>query len=837
MPEVSHLKNLSSLVGEKLRGGDYEGAIEAFRKSIAIKEDWSSYQGLGWLLLKTNKSQEAIDTFGKSIKLKEDWNSYRGLGSALFNTNQFEAAREAFGKSLCLKEDWSSYQGLGGALINTHQFPEAIEAFRKSLALKSDWSSYQGLGWALFNTDAYGEAIDAFSKALSRKEDWNSYQGLGWSLIHSKQFLGALEAFRKSIVLKEDWYTYQGLATVLFNTKHFVEAGEAFSKSIELKEDWNSYHGLGSALLIRRHFPEAIHIFRKSIELKEDWNSYHGLGSALFQLEKYSESIDAFEKSLALNKSWNSYHGLGSALFQLEKYKDALDAFRKSIDLKEDWNSYFSLGNLFIKVKRELDALEVFSRSWTMNKDRRLLKIIPQAFLKSYPEYYNIFSAWLKLRKNKFLVKKEIDLINHSKNYLALMHGAISSGYVNPLLFRCYSVCSYTPLWPITVNKLDEVMNPNTSNQIKKLPQLLEVENIISFGDSHGKIFLNHRSIKHISLRTGTAYNINNPNSSSGSHKHIIDTLKEYKPENTAVILTLGEVDIRVHVHRQSRMQNRIPELIIIDIVKNYTQFIERLNSIGYMVLLNLPHTGGGQSQSSVSEEERNDICSYLNELLIQECSKRRVKYASLYKIVVDPITRKNKNIFFYDPHHVHLPTSPIGKSLQSILLNQFLHKSELVRKSSSSKIDINVICRILATNIPGWINLESLYSNNFIAASKVINDSEKYFALLELPFPILPSKITLQFESLYKNVAISSNCYSIYECCNPFDLPEQNVYEGRPVVDEKDIGQKIKIEHDFSEHTFTNMHARYIFISILNAEGIRFTKIGISRMRHVELN
>ncbi len=187
----------------KYKNRDYQGAIDSFSQSIAIQENWDSYRGLGWALMKTNQHVEAIDAFRQSLALKKDWSSYQGLGGTLFNTKQYREAIDAFRKSLALKEDWNSYLGLGTALLKTNQYSEAIDAFRKSLALKEDWNSYLGLGTALLRTNQYSEAINAFRKSLEHEENWSSFNGLGLALLKTNQLEESIDSFTRSVALKE----------------------------------------------------------------------------------------------------------------------------------------------------------------------------------------------------------------------------------------------------------------------------------------------------------------------------------------------------------------------------------------------------------------------------------------------------------------------------------------------------------------------------------------------------------------------------------------------------------------------------------------------------------
>ncbi len=203
MAHPNEIENLRTLATKTFEAGNYQEAIDVFRKSLAIKEDWSSFQGLGSALLRTNQCSEAIGAFRKSLAIKEDWGSYLGLGWSLFNEHRNQEAIDAFRKSLEIKEDWMSYLGLGSTLLRTNQYSEAIDAFQKSIAFKEDYLSYQGLGSALLKSNQYADAVEAFQSSIALKEDWNSFHSLGWALLKSNQKEEAIQAFKKSVSLEE----------------------------------------------------------------------------------------------------------------------------------------------------------------------------------------------------------------------------------------------------------------------------------------------------------------------------------------------------------------------------------------------------------------------------------------------------------------------------------------------------------------------------------------------------------------------------------------------------------------------------------------------------------
>ncbi len=246
---------------------------------------------------------ESIILFRQSLALNENWQSYQGLGLALNNIGQHEPAVDAFKKSLALKENWESYQGFAILLLKTKQYQEAINAFNKSLALQENWVSYQGLALVLLETKQYQEAINAFNKSLALKENWYSYQRLALAFFISKQYQEAINAFNKSLALQENWESCQGLAIALFHVEQYKEAINEFNKSLQMQENWISYLVLATALLRTKQYQKAIGAFNKSLALQEHLESYQGLATALLRTKQYQEAMVAIYKLYSAQKS------------------------------------------------------------------------------------------------------------------------------------------------------------------------------------------------------------------------------------------------------------------------------------------------------------------------------------------------------------------------------------------------------------------------------------------------------------------------------------------------------------------------------------------------------
>ncbi len=753
------------------------------------------------------------------------------------------------------EENSLTLSDLGWKLYKNNQFLEAIEAFKKSIDEYEDWQSYLGLGWSLFSTNKFLDAIHFFRKSIALKEDWNSYNGLGSSLYKANQFNQSIAAFSKSIELKETWNSYNGLGWVLYNSKRYADSIRAFKKSGELHENWNTLRGLALGLTKLNKLEEAIGIFTRSLELRKEWSSYNGLGIALIKNNQFLEAIDAFKKAIELEEDMSCFHGIGISLIKLGRYSEAIVFLSKALSIQETYDSYFALGSAFQKQELYLKALVAYRKAWAMNNDEALLCEVYICITNLFPNDLFQLKILDQIFRTFLMSHDYSDLRDKTSEAFQDLFHLINNRSLNPIFLWLYSakLTSRSKLFCLkdynqTKHKfhlLEHSIN-ESSFKLKAFSDKGAV--ILSFGDSHSDIFSCNPSITHLRVGSGTAYNLNNDSSSSGTRIKILSRLKLYLASKTYIILTFGEIDLRAHVYKQSSIQNKLPELVVNDVVSNYMEFIDELMSLGFKVLVNGPHCGGGIRQSSSSEEERNYICEYLNRELMRETEFRKIPFATLYDLVVDPISRRNIREFYFDDNHLYPPTTPIGKQLQSILINRLFENQTLFCDTTKSFVDkssfidpridkkiikgdsLSIACRVLASNIPILSQYDSFETGTFFSLSIPFISNDPYHALIELPFPILLKNISLVFSSNDSCKFPISLCSAIYQGCDISLCPNEYIFNSEVHHSRRIASSKIEIIHDFTQFQFVNKHSRHFFLSISNASYLSLEMISIAR-------
>lgn len=794
MSETKHNSQISNKAWELFNAKNYDEAIIFFIKSNAQKKFWYTEYGLGWALFYKRKYNEAQEVFKSSIKLRAYWHSYYGLASCLFRLREFEQSIYNFHCSLKLKDNWSTCEGLGWALFNTNEFVNAIYFFKKSIKQKKNYDSYIGLGWCYFKTGFSKESIEAFYKALELQEVWDSYLGLGSAFLESKQN-------RKAIYF--------------------------FQKSLELKENPNSYQGMGTAYINQRKYNEAIISFKKALALREEWVSYQGLGWALVKNQQYEKSIPMFKKSVEMNKDWNSYRGIGYAYFKLSIFKEAIKAFKLSIGLMEYYDSYRLLGISQNKEGYKYDSIINFKKSLIIKKDHSILAYIDSSIKKLDESDFSLLYELLKILNKSYIYNFNVNNNIFNTNFLELLQTQLESKNINPLIpYRISKEIDY--FTKEKVYKTEEVRIDLRKIAKLKMEPKFNNKKILSFGDSHGYIFSSNESIEHKHVNAGTAYQINNRKSTSGANYNILNSLKGYEPKNTIIILTFGEIDLRGHIQKQSWIQNLLPEIIIRDIISRYMDFVDYLLHHGYEVCINGPHCGGGEGQVGIAIEELNHYCNLFNFFLEKECDKREVNFATLMDIAINQVSKKNNSYIYRDPHHLMLPSTDIGKGLQNILLERLrlfsFSNSEDINFLKSNNIcspfieTLNIIYKILKSNIPGWQDVDYAVSTNEFISNEKITFNTKQYIFLEFPFPISLKEVNLLFHYQSEQPTIESICYAIYEDCNPFKKNQKNVFQSKGIVLNLDNESNLICSHNFNQYNSSHKYCKYLFITISGA-------------------
>ena len=770
----------------------------------------------------------SIDAFNQSIALKEYWDTYRLLGEAYLLANRITEAIDAFNKSIELEEHWDSYLGLAKAYLVKLNYASAIEAFNKSIALNKSPATYRGLGKALSLTKHFQAAIDAFKKSIDLEQHWDSYLGLGKAFLSRKKYSEAIDAFNKSIELQENWDSYLGLGEALFYTNNYSTAINCFNRSIALKSHWKAHQGLGWSQLYSKDYPAAINAFTNSIAHHEHWNSYRGLGEALFHIKKYPTAINAFNKSIALHEHWNSYQGLGWSLLRHNDFAQAIAVFNKSISLSEHWNAYRGLGNAFLHINEYRQALDAINNCYSINPSKEIEKQFCDIFSQSNSDVSNhktlipFFDCIISGEKDlaeaclvKYILCSSKSL---SIDTLILRHASLLMRDRDKVADK--SVETEFILKAIESN----VSEHESPNEISGLHRYV-------FGVSHSRIHFASPNTTVIECGAGTMYSIGSPESRTRHFQHINSALETINPENSVLIFEFGEVDIRNHVFKIAKRQNCSIRSVADLSVSRYIEFISSLKKRGYKIVIGGPHCGGGDSPSRTTAVERNDLCGYVNNILMRECSSRQLFFYTLFDVVVDQDLLTEIPGLYSDGFHLNLPPSKTGIALNSLVncrINRTLSMVESQYQPFQPEV-VSAQCILVASNIPGWRAGVAFYPGKEIVSGGVYFGIGEYLLLIELPFLLQPQEVALGF--MHPVNGIKTSIQGVLESWDISKEIDSNNIINSSLGPRHDLSLEADASHLFSARSVDDRMCRFLIINISTTlESNHLARIGIKR-------
>ena len=168
------------------------------------------------------------------------------------------------------------------------------------------------------------------------------------------------------------------------------------------------------------------------------------------------------------------------------------------------------------------------------------------------------------------------------------------------------------------------------------------------------------------------------------------------------------------------------------------------------------PHCGGGElGSATISSEERNDLCGYVNDSLALECLINGFYFFTLFDRVVNQKSLNEISELYYDHHHLCLPPSTTGYALNAILnsriqnsLSQFKSEYQCLQKE-----EVLAECNLIMSDIPGC-KAGIRFEQERNQASGLNLQVGQYLLLIKLPFLMHPKEVILKFKKPINNVS-----------------------------------------------------------------------------------
>jgi hypothetical protein len=183
--------------------------------------------------------------------------------------------------------------------------------------------------------------------------------------------------------------------------------------------------------------------------------------------------------------------------------------------------------------------------------------------------------------------------------------------------------------------------------------------NIYCVGDSHVMLFRDVPRFIIYWLGPATAYKLADKESTTNSNRRLMRIAKKVRKEDI-LLVCFGEIDCRVHVHKQTIENKRNMEDIVGDIMDRYVSVLKQLKlSVLNLCVLGISPAGRnydgvalGYSRYNLPASEHKKIKGVFNSKLRDACRKNKIPFIDIYSRTLDSAGYMSKK---YSGDNIHL--------------------------------------------------------------------------------------------------------------------------------------------------------------------------------------
>ena len=295
---------------------------------------------------------------------------------------------------------------------------------------------------------------------------------------------------------------------------------------------------------------------------------------------------------------------------------------------------------------------------------------------------------------------------------------------------------------------------------------------ILVVGDSHTSVFENISGFEIFYTGASTVFGLQKTNSTKNTKNKIFDKLAGTKPNDTALILAYGEIDIRNHLVKQSHLSGHGINKTCKDLALMYVQFAIQIQELGFKIFLYLPYGSGDYYLSYGSEKERNIsaylFCHYTKAI----AEKYGLQSFTLMSEIMDASEFLVNRNFLYDDIHLHCDSkSPLLSSqIKTLILSKLFtliqdesfrsHHAQLVLEKSIRSSDYRFDCLINLFSNKRPLMLHNQVSGTFLYPESFDFDKDKVYSYT---FDLKGNLALTQIEVL---LSIENNFFDSITCC-----------------------------------------------------------------------
>jgi tetratricopeptide (TPR) repeat protein len=374
-----------------LRRGDYEAAVEGFKKQISAAVGPSAVRGLAEALAATGKYDEALAALGAATDGDKSAPLQAAKGQILLRRGQLKEAEAAFRAAIAAGADnVEAWNRLGEALTKQGKLAEAKEAWTKVVSIYEEMSSedaeklspeaFVEMGLSLVGLNRYKEAHEVMFSSARDKDENNPALLLesGRIFLQKYNFPDSRDELKRAVeqnrrfadahvALAENY-----LEDFQVGTVRYAQAEKHVAEALAVNpQHAGALVARGALAWSDGNVEAAAADFRKAIELDPSSLRARGFLAACLYMKADEARLKQLEaESLAINPAGAElFHTLGAAIESKFRYRDVVRYCQRALELDaEHWPAYVTLAINCLRTGEEELGRKYLEKSWEHDK-------------------------------------------------------------------------------------------------------------------------------------------------------------------------------------------------------------------------------------------------------------------------------------------------------------------------------------------------------------------------------------------------------------------------------------------------------------------------------------
>lgn len=352
-PDTNEVNKLLALFSE----GNHAAAA-----SLAQKMTMRFPQhGFGWMLLgaslqQMGRSADALAPMKKAVSLTpDDAATHCNMGAIYNDLGRLEEAEACYLQALRINPDYAmAYSNLGNTQHEMGRLFEAEASYRRALAINPDYAeANSNLSITLQQLGRHDEAEASYRRALEINPEFaEAHSNLGKTL----QDMGRLDeseaSYRRALAINPDYAeAHSNLGNTLQAMGRLHDAETSYRRALEIAPDYaEACSNLGITLQKSGRLDEAEAGFRRALAIKPDWAEAHSnLGDALQQTGRLDEAEASYRQALQIQPDYiGALLNLGHLLCYQDDLVQAGAVYKKILGIDQENSGLDARVNLAI---------------------------------------------------------------------------------------------------------------------------------------------------------------------------------------------------------------------------------------------------------------------------------------------------------------------------------------------------------------------------------------------------------------------------------------------------------------------------------------------------------